>query len=61
MYLERDVSAADGGEIIMQMEWKLKPGRGAKNLLLPGCIENLSWSLRDDCVIAMVRVQLGYG
>ncbi|KAJ7850191.1 hypothetical protein B0H14DRAFT_3137725 [Mycena olivaceomarginata] len=60
MDLERGVSA-DGGEMIIQMEWKLKLGRGPKNVSLPGCIENLSWVLRDDCVIMMFRVQPGYG
>ncbi|KAJ7743990.1 hypothetical protein B0H14DRAFT_3167527 [Mycena olivaceomarginata] len=53
--------SADGGEMIIQMEWKLKLGRGPKNVSLPGCIENLSWVLRDDCVIMMFRVQPGYG
>ncbi|KAJ7309477.1 hypothetical protein DFH08DRAFT_823418 [Mycena albidolilacea] len=38
---------AHGGEMIILMEWKLKLGKGPKNLLLPGCIENLTWGLRD--------------
>jgi hypothetical protein len=47
--------------MIMLMEWKLELGIGPKNLSLPGCTDNLSWSLPDDHVIVMIWVQLGYG
>ncbi|KAJ7802595.1 hypothetical protein B0H14DRAFT_3154939 [Mycena olivaceomarginata] len=36
-------------------ELEAEPGRGAKNLLRPGCVGNLSWSLRNDCVIVMLK------
>jgi hypothetical protein len=42
---ERGVSAGDGGEMIMLMEWKLKLERGLKNLSLLGLAAGLNQNL----------------